>query len=167
MVGAAPFDLPGQTAFTAVRPIDQSSFRNGDPHNLDRFVRAQAGCYRLALEEMRGGQKRGHWIWFIFPQILGLGKSSNARLYAIQGAEEALAYCEHELLGGRLVECTQAMVDHAGRKSALALLGPIDALKFHSSMTLFDSCCPSNSIYTRALDAFYSGKRDAATLEAL
>ena len=134
---------------------------------LERFVRAQAGIYPHALAELRAGHKRTHWMWFVFPQILGLGHSENARLYAIRDGEEALAYCEHEMLGPRLVECTEAMLAHAGSRSALDILGVIDAMKFHSSMTLFESCCGPKNIYSRALDAFYEGKRDRATAEKL
>ena len=134
---------------------------------LDRFVRAQAGIYPRALAELQAGDKRTHWMWFVFPQILGLGHSENARLYAIRDRAEALAYCEHEMLGPRLAECTQAMLEHEGGRSALDILGVIDAMKFHSSMTLFDACCPETDIYARALDAFFDGKRDDATLERL
>ena len=134
---------------------------------LDRFVRAQAGVYPRALAELQAGDKRTHWMWFVFPQILGLGHSENARLYAIRDRAEALAYCEHERLGPRLAECTRAMLDHAGNKSALDILGVIDAMKFHSSMTLFGECCPDMDIYTRALDAFFDGKRDDATMARL
>ena len=134
---------------------------------LDRFVRAQAGVYSRALGELQAGDKRTHWMWFVFPQILGLGHSENARLYAIRDRAEALAYCEHEMLGPRLAECTRAMLGHAGEKSALDILGVIDAMKFHSSMTLFEACCPETDLYAQALEGFFGGERDSATLARL
>ncbi|RPF72209.1 DUF1810 domain-containing protein [Aurantiacibacter spongiae] len=134
--------------------------------DLDRFVRAQAGVYGTALAELRGGEKRTHWMWFVFPQILGLGHSQNARLYAIADAEEARAYLDHELLGPRLRECTAAMLAWSGERTPLQILGPIDALKFHSSMTLFDAAS-GDEAFNKALDCFYNGKRDRATLDAL
>ena len=134
---------------------------------LDRFVRAQAGVYPRALAELQAGDKRTHWMWFVFPQILGLGHSENARLYAIRDRAEALAYCEHEMLGPRLAECTRAMLGHAGEKSALDILGVIDAMKFHSSMTLFEACCPETDLYAQALEGFFGGERDSATLARL
>ena len=135
-----------------------------DAFNLNRFVRAQAGIYPTALAELREGHKRTHWMWYVFPQMQGLGKSANARLYAITGREEAVAYCQHDLLGARLVEATEAMLLHAGTSTALDILGVIDALKFHSSMTLFEECCAAKEPFARALDAFYAGRRDTATL---
>ena len=134
---------------------------------LKRFVRAQAGIYGTALAELRAGNKRTHWMWFIFPQILGLGLSANARTYAITGRKEAAAYLGHELLGPRLVECTQAMLSHAGERSPLAILGPIDALKFHSSMTLFDTVAEDEPVFRQALDTFYNGQPDRNTLDML
>lgn len=134
---------------------------------LDRFVRAQAGVYGTALEELRAGQKRTHWMWYVFPQVLGLGLSANARAYAIFGREEARAYLEHELLGPRLLECTQAMLDHAGERTPLEILGPIDALKFRSSMTLFEAVAEEPEPFARALDEMCGGQRDKATLEKL
>ena len=136
-------------------------------YDLQRFVRAQAGVYQRALDELRSGTKTTHWMWFVFPQVLGLGNSKNARLYAIAGLEEAHAYADHELLGPRLLECTDAMLEWAGRKSALDVLGVIDAMKFHSSMTLFEKACPQETRYADALDGFYEGRRDWATLDQL
>ena len=135
--------------------------------DLSRFIRAQAGTYATALLELHAGDKRSHWMWFIFPQVLGLGLSANARLYAISGREEARAYLGHALLGPRLVECTQAMLQHAGRKTALDILGPIDTLKFRSAMTLFEAVADEPAPFAQALDAFYAGERDARTLEIL
>lgn len=134
---------------------------------LDRFVRAQAGVYKTALAELRQGHKKTHWMWFVFPQILGLGLSANARAYAIFGREEARAYLDHELLGPRLRECTQAMLEHAGERTPLDILGPIDALKFRSSMTLFEAVADEPELFARALDTMCGGDRDKATLEKL
>ena len=106
-------------------------------------------------------------MWFIFPQILGLGLSANARTYAIRGADEAQAYLDHELLGPRLRECTQAMLHHAGQCSPLEILGPIDALKFRSCMTLFEAVANDAEPFTSALDQMCDGIRDKATLEKL
>ncbi len=106
-------------------------------------------------------------MWFVFPQVAGLGRSSTAQFYAIRGREEAEAYARHPLLGARLRECTEAMLGWAGRRSAETILGAVDALKFRSSMTLFEACAPDPAPFALALDAFYAGERDAATLERL
>nr|WP_202131778.1 DUF1810 domain-containing protein [Aurantiacibacter rhizosphaerae] len=134
---------------------------------MDRFVRAQAGKYDAVLAELRAGNKQTHWMWFIFPQILGLGLSANARTYAIRGREEAKAYLDHELLGPRLLECTRAMLDHAGSATPLTILGPIDSLKFRSSMTLFEAVADDPTPFASALDNLCDGGRDKATLEKL
>ena len=135
--------------------------------DLARFVRAQAGVYPTALAELQAGDKRTHWMWFVFPQILGLGLSENARLYAISGREEALAYLDHELLAPRLLECTQAMIDWAGERTPLEILGPIDEMKFHSSMTLFEAVSGENSLFANALEKLCNGSRDRDTLARL
>ena len=106
-------------------------------------------------------------MWFVFPQIAGLGRSSTAQFFAIRGREEAQDYCAHALLGPRLVECTEAMLGWAGKRSAERILGPVDALKFRSSMTLFEACAHDAAPFTRALEAFYAGDRDKATLDRL
>jgi uncharacterized protein (DUF1810 family) len=134
---------------------------------LERFVEAQRPVYGEALAELRAGAKRSHWMWFVFPQLEGLGRSATARFYAIADAVEASAYLAHELLGPRLRECTSAMLGWAGRKSAEAILGPIDALKFASSMTLFDAVAEDDDCFARALAAFNRGERDPLTLERL
>lgn len=134
---------------------------------LDRFVRAQAGTYKSALAELQAGYKRTHWMWFIFPQILGLGLSDNARTYAIHGRYEARAYLDHELLGPRLHDCTKAMLSHAGKRTPLEILGPIDALKFRSSMTLFEAVCDDCVAFAEALEKLCKGERDKTTLEKL
>ena len=134
--------------------------------DLDRFVAAQAPIYALALAELRRGSKRSHWMWYVFPQIAGLGASAAARHYAIGSAGEAWAYLAHPLLGPRLVECTEAMLAHRGR-TAEAILGPIDAIKLRSSMTLFEAVAEDKAPFAAALDAFYGGQRDPATLRLL
>ncbi len=136
-------------------------------YNLGRFVRAQAGIYPRALAELHKGEKVTHWMWFVFPQMLGLGNSRNARLFALSGIEEARAYRTHDLLGPRLLEVTAAMLDWAGRKSALEILGVIDAMKFHSSMTLFERACPDEGCFGRAIELFHGARRDQATLDRL
>ncbi|MXP41965.1 DUF1810 family protein [Altererythrobacter soli] len=134
---------------------------------LDRFIEAQAPAYHRALAELRGGAKQSHWMWFIFPQISGLGRSPTAQFYAIADRAEAHAYLAHPVLGRRLRECTDAMLAWGGRKSAEAILGPIDAQKFRSSMTLFEAVAEDDDRFAQALEAFYAGTRDQATLDRL
>jgi uncharacterized protein (DUF1810 family) len=141
-----------------------------DQGSLRRFIEAQAAVYPQALEELHRGAKRSHWMWFIFPQIAGLGHSPTARFYAIADRPEAEAYLAHPLLGSRLVESTQAMLMHP-EKSAHAILGSPDDLKFHSSMTLFDQVSEPDSkkgsLFSRALQQFYDGRPDEVTLARL
>jgi uncharacterized protein (DUF1810 family) len=106
-------------------------------------------------------------MWFVFPQIAGLGRSSTAQFYAIRGRSEAEAYAQHALLGARLRECATAMLGWAGKRSAERILGPVDAIKFRSSMTLFEACAPDPAPFAAALDAFHGGTRDAMTLDRL
>jgi len=134
---------------------------------LERFVEAQRSIFDEALAELRAGTKHSHWMWFVFPQIAGLGRSSTARFFAIADAMEAGAYLLHPLLGPRLRECTEAMLGWAGRKSAVAILGPVDTVKFISSMTLFDAVAEDDDLFARALAAFNRGERDPLTLERL
>ena len=136
-------------------------------YDLRRFVRAQAGVYPRALAELQAGEKTTHWIWFIFPQVEGLGDSTNARLYGITGRSEAEAFCEHEILGERLQECTRAVLDWSGERTLVQIMGVIDAMKFRSSMTLFESCCDDETLFARALDEMCDGVRDKVTLEKL
>ena len=138
-----------------------------DDAGLERFVEAQRSIYPQALAELRAGDKRSHWMWFIFPQIAGLGRSPTAQFYAIADRAEAEAYSRHEVLGPRLVECTRAMLDWAGQRSAERVLGSIDAVKFRSSMTLFEACVDDPAPFAVALDAFFGGQRDEATLARL
>ncbi len=132
---------------------------------LDRFVDAQEGHYGPALAELQAGHKTGHWIWFVLPQLRGLGRSTMAYEYGLDGRAEAQAYLAHPLLGARLRECVQAMLAHQGR-SATSILGDIDALKFRSCLTLFDAVS-TEALFGQALDAFYGGERDPATLALL
>lgn len=137
---------------------------------LDRFVEAQHGVHAQALAELRAGAKRSHWMWFVFPQIAGLGRSETARFYAIRDLAEARAYLAHPLLGARLIEASEAMLGNAGAASAEQVLGPIDAIKLASSMTLFERAAATPQAaapFARILDAFYAGVRDRSTLERL
>jgi uncharacterized protein (DUF1810 family) len=135
-----------------------------DRHRLQRFVSAQdeGGTYDRALAELRAGRKTSHWMWFVFPQIAGLGRSPMARAYAIGSLEEARAYLEHPLLGPRLLECAQALLQVEGR-SAEQILGGIDAIKLRSSMTLFARADPEEPLFRRVLERYYGGERDEAT----
>ncbi len=134
-----------------------------DPHRLQRFVDAQdrSGIYEQALAELRAGRKASHWIWFVFPQIAGLGQSPTSKTYAISSLGEAIAYLEHPVLGPRLRECAAALLAHADR-SAAEILGEIDAVKLRSSMTLFARAAPDEPLFGQVLDAFFDGA-DAAT----
>ena len=134
--------------------------------DLDRFVQAQEGVYPDALAELRRGRKTGHWMWFVFPQLGGLGSSAMARLYALADLEEARAYLAHPLLGERLCECAQVAAGPGGR-SASQLFGFPDDLKFRSSMTLFERADPNAEVFAEALDALCGGARDEVTLERL
>ena len=138
-----------------------------DPHDLARFVAAQATTYAAALAELTGGHKRGHWMWFVFPQIAGLGQSATARRYAIAGAAEARAYLAHPLLGARLVEATRAVTAAAPGKGAEAIMGGIDAVKLRSSMTLFAAVADDAAPFEAALARFFGGQRDPETLRRL
>jgi uncharacterized protein (DUF1810 family) len=135
-----------------------------DAHDLQRFVAAQdaAGTYERALAELRAGRKQSHWMWFVFPQIAGLGHSSNARTYAISSLAEAKAYIAHPVLGLRLLECTRTLIA-LERTSAVEILGEIDAAKLRSSMTLFATAAPDEPLFGQVLDRYFGGEADAAT----
>lgn len=133
---------------------------------LDRFVTAQQPVYPRALAELRAGEKRSHWIWFVFPQIAGLGTSDMALRYGIADLAEARAFLAHPVLGPRLADCTDTMLGWIGRKSAEAILGQVDAIKFCSSMTLFEAA-GGGPRYGRAIDGFCDGHRDGLTLGKL
>lgn len=130
--------------------------------SVERFVEANNKMYATALSEIRSGRKSSHWIWYIFPQMRGLGHSPNAQFYGIESITEARAFLNHPILGAHLLEITNAMLAHKG-KDALAILGPIDSMKLRSSMTLFDILCP-NDIFAEVLDVFYEGNRCKHTL---
>lgn len=137
-----------------------------DPFDLQRFVDAQASVYASVLEELRQGRKRSHWMWFVFPQFEGLGHSAMAQKYAISSIEEARAYLEHPLLGQRLAECVQVMLD-TDHLTAEDILGGIDALKFRSCLTLFFAASAGEQPYEDALDKYYEGVPDLKTLTAI
>jgi uncharacterized protein (DUF1810 family) len=137
-----------------------------DPYNLQRFVDAQSTVYERVLGELRAGQKRSHWIWFIFPQIAGLGYSPTAQFYAIQSLREAEAYLQHPVLGPRVRECT-AIVNEIESRSISAIFGSPDDLKFRSSMTLFVRATKVNELFISALEKYFDGKPDQLTLEKI
>jgi uncharacterized protein (DUF1810 family) len=136
------------------------------PFDLERFVEAQADIYPRALAELRRGRKESHWMWFVFPQIAGLGRSSTAIHYAIDWPAEARAFLDHPLLGPRLAECVKAVLAHRDL-SAEAILGPVDAIKLCSSMTLFEAVAEVPDRFAEVLETFHDGERDAATLALL
>jgi uncharacterized protein (DUF1810 family) len=138
----------------------------GDPHDLGRFVRAQADDYERALSEVRGGRKRSHWMWYIFPQYDGLGVSPTSRHYAIRSLAEARAYLGHPVLGPRLVECAEAALGVAGR-SASEVFGSPDDLKLRSCATLFARVTPPGSVFERLLEKYFEGRPDGRTLHLL
>ncbi len=138
----------------------------GDPHNLSRFVQAQEDDYQQALAEIRSGRKRSHWMWYIFPQIDGLGFSSTSRRYSIKSIAEAEAYLSHPGLGPRLVECVEAALGVEGR-SALEIFGSPDEMKLRSCATLFACVAPAGSVFHRLIDKYFQGRRDDKTLRLL
>jgi uncharacterized protein (DUF1810 family) len=135
-----------------------------DPHDLHRFVAAQDahGTYEAAVAELRSGRKLSHWMWFVFPQIAGLGQSAVSRRYAISSLAEARAYLAHPVLGLRLIECAE-IVSELHERSAEEIFGGIDAMKLRSSMTLFAHADPANPLFGRVLDAYFAGVPDEAT----
>ncbi len=137
-----------------------------DHYQLNRFVAAQADTYERALKELRAGSKRSHWMWFIFPQIAGLGHSEMARRYAISGDEEANAYLRHPLLGPRLETCAATLLQWSNR-SALDIMGSPDDMKLRSSMTLFAAVAPERQVFTQVLEAFFQGVQDQRTLRLM
>jgi len=134
--------------------------------DLQRFVEAQNLIFERVCAELRAGRKQNHWMWFIFPQIQGLGRSSMAARFAISSLAEADVYCRHEILGPRLRECTR-LVNLVEGRSANEIFGYPDDLKFHSSMTLFAAAAPEQQVFPQALQKYFDGKLDAATLERL
>lgn len=137
---------------------------------LDRFLEAQSGAHGIgfdqALAELQAGRKTSHWVWYVLPQLRALGRSAMARAYGMADRAEAQAYIAHPVLGPRLVMCVRAMLahEHLGAKE---VLGPVDALKFRSCLTLFEHVAPQEPVFGQAIERFYGGERDAATLEWL
>ncbi len=133
-----------------------------DPYDLERFVTAQGAIYERALAELRRGSKAGHWMWFVFPQIAGLGLSDMAQRYSIASLDEARAYLRHPVLGPRLRTCAAVVADTTGR-SAEQIFGGIDAIKLRSSMTLFLRAAPDEDVFATVLERYFDGEADPAT----
>jgi len=136
-----------------------------DPFNLERFINAQSLVYQRILDELHQGRKRSHWMWFVFPQLAGLGHSARAQRFAISAREEAIAYLRHDILGARLKECT-ALINAVEDRTIFQILGSPDDLKFRASMTLFSSVS-ADTEFSTAISKFYEGKLDQATLDLL
>lgn len=136
------------------------------PHDLARFLDAQASAYPAALAELHDGRKRTHWMWFVFPQVEGLGRSPTAQFYAIAGLDEARAYLAHPVLGPRLLECVEALLALPGG-DAYAVFGSPDDAKLRSSLTLFSATAPDEPRFRAALDKYFDGQADPLTLERL
>ncbi len=135
---------------------------------LERFVEAQDPVFDRVLAELRGGRKQTHWMWFVFPQIAGLGRSAMAQRYALASLEDARGYLDHPVLGARLKEATAAVLDHAGTSVTIhEIFGSPDDLKFHSSMTLFHRVAPDEPLFERALESFFEGREDSETLSRI
>ena len=134
--------------------------------NLDRFVDAQGQTYQLALNALKAGRKDGHWMWYIFPQMEGLGSSEMSRFFGITGADEAAAYLSHDILGKRLVHCTEAVFAKP-ELSAQTIFGYPDYMKFNSCLTLFERVADEGSIFTTALQKYFEGQRCSKTLQLL
>lgn len=151
-------------------PKKQSDFLSSgglmNINSLERFLEAQEHKYDIALKEIRAGKKRTHWMWYIFPQLRGLGRSQMAYTYGVNGIEEAKAYLEHPDLSARLIEITEALLEHKDQDIE-DILGDIDAMKLRSSMTLFALISEGDSIYHNVLDCFYNGKTDSYTIELI
>lgn len=139
---------------------------NDDKYQLSRFLAAQQNSYAIALKEIQQGDKQSHWIWWIFPQLKGLGSSSTSETYGLTGLDEARAYLAHPLLNQRLREAVTAMLAHESAKAS-SILGELDAFKFRSCLTLFSIADPSQKIFIDALEQFFKGEGDSRTLELL
>jgi uncharacterized protein (DUF1810 family) len=136
-----------------------------DPFNLDRFVQAQLGTYSQALAEIQRGEKRSHWMWFIFPQLTGLGRSYESQFYGISGLDEARYYLTHDILGSRLRDCVSTLLE-LQHLTARQIFGPTDEMKLRSSMTLFETVS-DELVFKDALEKYFGGGRDELTLEIL
>lgn len=137
--------------------------QSDDPYDLHRFVEAQDPVYDQVCAELEAGWKQSHWMWFIFPQIAGLGRSAMAQIYAISGADEARAYLAHPVLGERLRHCTR-LVNQVQERTAEEIFGPVDAMKFRSSMTLFAEVAEEDAEFAAALEKYIGGVHDELTL---
>ena len=133
------------------------------PYDLQRFIDAQQPVFDRVIAELKQGRKPGHWIWFIFPQLKGLGHSSNSEFFGISSLQEAAAYVQHPVLGPRLVQCTE-LVNSVEGSSAEDIFGEIDAMKFRSSMTLFAKAAPDNRIFAEAIRKYFGGRLDGLTI---
>lgn len=154
------------TGNAALPAFAADSLSQGHRMSLARFVAAQSGVYELALAELRAGAKRTHWMWFVLPQLRGLGHSLMADRYGLEDLGEAQAYLAHPVLADRLRECVEAVLAHAGERDAATILGVVDAIKFQSSLTLFEAA-GGGALFGQALDTFYGGDRDRRTLAML
>ena len=144
------------------------SYKKGkDKMTLERFIKAQNNTYEEALNEIKAGKKRSHWIWFIFPQMKGLGLSHMSQFYGIENIDEAREYLAHPVLGARLVEISEALLNLQENNPAVVMGGSPDDIKLQSSMTLFAAVSDDNSVFHRVLDKFFDGKKDSKTLEIL
>ena len=152
--------------FSKTEPADRAESKVGaeqdDLHNLERFVSAQRGSYDVALKELLSGKKRSHWMWYVFPQVAGLGSSAMADSYAIRSKREAAAYLAHPVLGPRLVDCANALLQLKGI-TAEEVMGYPDDLKLRSSMTLFTAVSPPDSPFQKVLEIYFSGVPDNRT----
>ncbi|WP_432573620.1 DUF1810 domain-containing protein [Kineococcus sp. SYSU DK005] len=137
-----------------------------DPFDLQRFVEAQEGTYERALAEIAAGRKTSHWMWWVFPQVAGLGSSPTSQRYAVSGLPEAQAYLAHPVLGQRLRECARVLLDLPGR-DPVAVFGEVDAAKLRSSMTLFAATDPEEPTFDAVLEGFFGGERDGLTEDRL
>jgi uncharacterized protein (DUF1810 family) len=146
--------------------MDTAGADRSDPHDLLRFTRAQQGIYGQALAELRAGEKQSHWMWFVFPQVDGLGHSETTEYFSIKSVEEARQYLAHPVLGARLLECAETVLAVEGR-SASEIFGSPDDLKLRSSMTLFASVSEPGSVFARVLEKYFDGEPDGRTLRIL
>src|ERR1700744_6233842 len=142
--------------------MERGRVADGDPHDLERFVAAQREAYASAVAELRAGRKTGHWMWFVFPQVAGLGQSAMAQRYGIASLQEARAYLAHPVLGPRIAECARILTELTGH-DAEAIFGGIDAVKLRSSMTLFARASEDDSVYQAVLDQYFGGETDPQT----
>jgi uncharacterized protein (DUF1810 family) len=147
---------------TAAAPLPAAGSPSDRADPLARFVDAQEGVFEGALAELAAGRKRGHWIWFVLPQLRGLGRSAMADAYGLAGRAEAAAYAAHPVLGPRLVACVEALLAHRDR-GAVAVLGDVDATKLRSCLTLFAAVAPAEPVFGAALDALFGGTADPRT----